>query len=369
MKFVYFTHSLQSCWNHGNAHFLRGLGRALLQLGHEIAFFEPEDSWSRRNLVTERSTASGAAFAAAFPDLALRSHFIGADIDVMLADAEVVIVHEWTDPALVRAIGQRRAAGGRFTLLFHDTHHRMASSPEEMASYDLSAFDGVLAFGNSLSAAYQRGGWGNRVFTWHEAADISHFRPLPAEGARAGAVWIGNWGDGERSEELHSYLLQPAAEQGLSLDIFGVRYPSEALIALRQYGAHYHGWAANAAVPKLFANHRFTVHVPRRFYTTHLPGIPTIRVFEALACGIPLLSAPWHDEEALFRVGDDFLMARSPADMTRLMGMLEADAALRQHLSEHGLQTIYQRHTCNHRAQELLSIIAQLRGRARKEAA
>jgi spore maturation protein CgeB len=40
-----------------------------------------------------------------------------------------------------------------------------------------------------------------------------------------------------------------------------------------------------------------------------LPGIPTIRVFEALACGIPLVSAPWDDSEHLFRPGEDFLVA------------------------------------------------------------
>ena len=51
----------------------------------------------------------------------------------------------------------------------------------------------------------------------------------------------------------------------------------------------------NAAAPGIFARHLATVHVPRRYYATILPGIPTIRVFEALACGIPLVSAPWDD--------------------------------------------------------------------------
>jgi hypothetical protein len=55
----------------------------------------------------------------------------------------------------------------------------------------------------------------------------------------------------------------------------------------------YRGWLPNARAPEVFARHLATVHVPRRFYVTMLPGIPTIRVFEALACGIPLVSAPW----------------------------------------------------------------------------
>src|SRR5699024_5074305 len=105
----------------------------------------------------------------------------------------------------------------------------------------------------------------------------------------------GNWGDGERTEELERFLFRPARETGLSLEIHGVRYPDAALATLARYGARYHGWAPNAAAPALFARHMATVHVPRRFYTTLLPGIPTIRVFEALACGIPLVSAPWDD--------------------------------------------------------------------------
>jgi spore maturation protein CgeB len=369
MKLIYFTHSLRSCWNHGNAHFLRGLGRALLDLGHEIDFYEPGDSWSRQNLASDQGSNAELSFARSFPDLSARSHTIRPDIDGMLAGADAVLVHEWTDPVLVAAIGRRRANGASFKLLFHDTHHRMASDPAAMAAFDLSGFDGVLAFGQSLADAYRRGGWADRVFTWHEAADTSTFLPPGEETPRKGVVWIGNWGDGERSDELHSYLLQPVARLNLPLDIHGVRYPAEALAALAACGATYHGWAANAAAPAIFHRHLFTVHVPRRFYTTHLPGIPTIRVFEALACGIPLLSAPWADDEHLFSEGDDFLMARNPSEMERLMGELRNDPGLRQHLAENGLRSISTRHTCRHRAQQLLGILGELGAHRREVAA
>jgi spore maturation protein CgeB len=103
-----------------------------------------------------------------------------------------------------------------------------------------------------------------------------------------------------------------------------------------------------------------TVHVPRRFYTTMLPGIPTIRVFEALACGIPLVSAPWTDSENLFRPGQDFLFAKDGAEMTARLRDLAHDPDLRASLAAHGLETIRARHTCTHRARELLSIAAQL---------
>ena len=110
----------------------------------------------------------------------------------------------------------------------------------------------------------------------------------------------------------------------------------------------------------MFARHLATVHVPRRFYVDRLPGIPTIRVFEALACGIPLVSAPWRDTEGLFRPGQDYLVAHNEQDMERALVALRDDADLRRTLAESGLATIRARHSCEHRANELLAITAVL---------
>jgi spore maturation protein CgeB len=362
MRFVYFTQSIRSCWNHGNVHFLRGLARALLRSGHAITLYEPEDSWSRVNLLRSRGPEAEEAFARIFPDLAANSRVLSEDLDAMLHGAEVVIVHEWNDPALVAAIGRKRAAGAAFRLLFHDTHHRMVSDPEAMAAFDLSGYDAVLAFGESLSEVYRGQGWGDRVFTWHQAADSSLFRPPETPRRRYGAVWTGNWGDGERSDELIDYMFDPIVKLAIPLDVYGVRYPDEALAELAKRDVRYHGWTPNTDVPGIFAHRAFTVHVPRRAYVAQLPGIPTIRVFEALACGIPLLSAPWLDSENLFTEGRDFVMARSPDEMTTLMRDLTNDSALRVGLVAHGLRTILLRHTCDHRAAELRGIVAKLQG-------
>src|SRR6185436_11938628 len=112
----------------------------------------------------------------------------------------------------------------------------------------------------------------------------------------------------------------------------GVRYPEAALAALRETRLHYGGWIANADVPAAFAAHRVTVHVPRRPYVTSLPGIPTIRVFEALACGIPLISAPWSDVEGQFRA-QDFLRASDGGEMRRQLSALLHDDAMAQEMA------------------------------------
>ena len=369
MRIVYFTHSLISCWNHGNAHFLRGVMRVLIADGHDVRVMEPAQSWSRENLLAEHGVQAHQSFAEQFPMLAEKVTIMDGELDEALDGADVVLVHEWNEPALVAEIGAKRAQGGRFTLLFHDTHHRMVSEPDAMARYDLSAYDGVLAFGEALSEAYRRYGWGERVFTWHEAADTDLFHPPETALSRDGAVWIGNWGDGERSLEIREYMLDPAGAVGVPLDIYGVRYPEEAKLELARRGIRYHGWAANARAPDIFARHLFTMHVPRRFYVSHLPGIPTIRIFEALACGIPLISAPWEDVEHLFSPGSDFLQARTPSEVPSLMRDVINDDALRQALAARGLQTVQARHSCAHRAQELLAIVDGLRRTQAKAAA
>ncbi|MBV9249128.1 MAG: glycosyltransferase, partial [Acetobacteraceae bacterium] len=70
MRLVYFTHSLASCWNHGNAHFLRGILRDLLARGHEVRSYEPDQGWSRANLVGEQGSGALDEFRRQFPDLA-----------------------------------------------------------------------------------------------------------------------------------------------------------------------------------------------------------------------------------------------------------------------------------------------------------
>jgi spore maturation protein CgeB len=364
MKISYFTHSLLSCWNHGNAHFLRGVLSELVRRGHDVSTYEPEGAWSLDNLLADAGEAGLDAFRQNYPDL--RSHSFGPGFDAAEACAgdDLVIVHEWNEPALVASLGKARRNGASFTLLFHDTHHRAVSEPDAIRAFDLDGYDGVLAFGETLAAVYRRWGWGDRVFVWHEAADTRVFRPPAVEGERHGLVWIGNWGDGERSAELEHFLFGPARRQNLSLDIYGVRYPEEALGMLRRYEAQYRGWLPNASAPSVFARHMATVHVPRRFYVELLPGIPTIRVFEALACGIPLVSAPWDDSEGLFTIGEDFLMARSGAEMETMLAAVRDDPALRAALVAKGRATIEARHTCAHRVDELMGVLDKLRAPA-----
>jgi spore maturation protein CgeB len=369
MKIVAFYHSLVSDWNHGNAHFLRGVAAELIARGHEVRVFEPAGAWSVENLVRDHGVMPIVAFHRAYPTLASERYArppAPAALDRMLDGADAVLVHEWNDPALVAELGRRRARGGRFALLFHDTHHRSVSAPDELARFDLDGYDGVLAFGRAVAEVYRARGWAHRVWTWHEAADTRVFGPRPGAPREGDLVWIGNWGDGERSAELRALLIEPIAALRLRARVHGVRYPDEARRALADAGIAYGGWLPNFEVPDVLARHAVTVHVPRRPYAEALRGIPTIRVFEALACGAPLISAPWHDDEGLFSPGEDYLVAADGAAMRRHLRALLDDPDRGAALAAHGRATILARHTCAHRVDELLAILAELAAPAKE---
>jgi spore maturation protein CgeB len=360
MKFVLFYHSLISDWNHGNAHFLRGIVSELLHRGHTVDVYEPASGWSLTNLLKEGGEAAVDDFHATFPEL--RSTFFDVttlDIDAALDGADVVIVHEWNDPRLIERLGASASRKGCMAL-FHDTHHRSVTDASTMAVLDLRHYDGVLAFGQAVADQYTRHGWAAQCWVWHEAADLRRFAPLPVTGDRADLVWVGNWGDDERSAELQEYLIEPTRRLGLKAAVHGVRYPEHALQTLRAAGIAFRGWLPNHRVPKVFALHRCTVHVPRQAYARELHGIPTIRMFEALACGIPLISAPWQDSEHLFRPGVDYLVAADGKEMEHRLRAVLNDPELAASLVRHGLETIRARHSCAHRVDELLQILTTL---------
>ena len=380
MRIVLFYQSLISDWNHGNAHFLRGIASELLARGHDVQVYEPRDSWSVENLIAEHGLNPLIEFQNAYPQLKSHRYELnsrggppwppqrgnaptrgghgGPPLQNALNDAELVIVHEWNEPELIERIGEFRRVNGNFVLLFHDTHHRMAG--HDSLPFSLKDYDGVLAYGQVLTDKYLRNRWTTRALTWHEAADIRVFHPLPRIPRTLDLVWIGNWGDDERTAELQEFLVQPVKDLRLNAEVYGVRYPAEAIAALESAGIRYRGWLPNYKVPKVFASARVTLHIPRRPYVKELTGIPTIRPFEALACGIPLICSPWHDTEHLFTPGKDFLIAHNGSEMTELIQKVLSEPTFAEELTINGLTTVRQRHTCAHRVDELLEIYAEL---------
>jgi spore maturation protein CgeB len=353
-------------------------------MGHEVVVLEPHKGWSLENLMSEPCGEEALRrFAEAYPELRI-TEYEPADITEKgrwreaLPDFDIVVVHEWNPPELAHALLAMRPEMG-YRILFHDTHHRASSSPKQIQLFGIDRFDGVVAFGEVLRSVYRKQFGMMRVWTLHEAADTTVFRPLkkPAvlqfgapiedlseesEELKQDVVWIGNWGDNERSEEIREFLVRPALKmQDRRFTIHGVRYPEEAQRELCAAGVRYGGYLANLNAPAVYAASRLTVHVPRQQYAQEMVGIPTIRVFEALACGIPLISAPWSDVEGLFREGD-VLFATNCEEMRCAMVRLLERPEEAEAQAARGLETVLARHTCAHRAEELTAICEEVLG-------
>lgn len=360
------AHSWISDWNHGNAHFLRGLAYELTRLGHEVRCYENPNSWSMNNLLQEGIDKAGSTilgFWKAFSALDVRFYRNDAGFrqfaEEELREADVVIIHEWSDPEIVQTILSLKPKLG-FRALLHDTHHRAYTNPKEILRFPLREFDGVLAFGEAVRRIYMESFGVKKAWTFHEAADTAHFQPAREE-KNTDVVWVGNWGDEERTKELMEFLMVPAAAMPEhKFAVYGVRYPAEARSHLASAGIEYRGYLPNLEAPQVYAGSTLSLHVPRKAYANGLSGVPTIRVFEALACGAPLVCSPWMDTEGLFRCNEDYICANDANEMQDKIRELLRDSAAREQIAAKGRETIRKRHSCIHRAMELVDICKEL---------
>jgi spore maturation protein CgeB len=147
---------------------------------------EPADGWSLHNLLEQGSTGLVKAFSATYPQL--RSHFYDPqqlDLDQLLDEADVVIAHECSEPALLRQLGGHRARSTRYKLLFHDAPHRSLQQSRPLRATLLGHFDGILAASDSLRQLYREQSWADHVWLWRDAVDTHVFRPAPGEPLRS----------------------------------------------------------------------------------------------------------------------------------------------------------------------------------------
>ena len=117
MRFHLFYQSLESDWNHGNAHFLRGIASELVARGHSVRIFEPEENWSRSNLVREHGFDAIEAFRRAYPNLTATFYDPeSSGLERLVEDADVAIVHEWNAHSVVAST--RRGPAGKSVVAF-----------------------------------------------------------------------------------------------------------------------------------------------------------------------------------------------------------------------------------------------------------
>jgi spore maturation protein CgeB len=85
---------------------------------------------------------------------------------------------------------------------------------------------------------------------------------------------------------------------------------------------------------------------------------PSIRLFEAAACGCPIISDWWEGLDAFFKVGDEILIADSPEKT--LEYLFELSAQEREHIGQRARERVLSEHTALRRAEELEGYARQL---------
>jgi spore maturation protein CgeB len=307
MRIVIFGLSVSSAWGNGHATLWRSLIGALDAAGHEVVFFEQDAPYYRRH--RDLTALGGRARLWLYPAWADVRPFARAAADQ--ADAAIVTSYcpDGRDAcALVLASRARRR-------VFYDldtpiTLARLAAGEDVpyLPAGGLRGFDLVLSFtgGRALDLLREVVG-AARVAPLYGSVDPEIHRPAPALPDWSGVCsYLGTW-SADRAAALEALFLEPARRRGGPFLVGGAMYPPE----LR--------WPENVRRidhvappdhPAFYCSSPLTLNVTRA-PMARLGYCPSGRLFEAAACGVPVLSDPWEGLEAFFTPGEEVLIAGS----------------------------------------------------------
>ncbi len=348
MKLVVLGLSLSSSWGNGHATTYRSLLGAFARRGHEVVFLERDVPWyagSNRDLVD--------------PDFCRLAFYGGlAELDGFAAEvagADAVVVGSYVPEG--RAVGAwvQRHARGVTSFYDIDTPVTVAAlergaceylSPELIPGYRLYlSFTGGPMLGR---LAREFGSPGPRAL--YCCVDPGRYRPWTGE-MRWDLSYLGTYSD-DRQPALERLLLDPARRAPhLRFCVAGPQYPAGIAWPANVERFEHVGPADHA---EFYGVSRYTLNVTRADMV-RAGWSPSVRLFEAAACGTPIVSDPWDGLDAVFAPGRDILVARDgDAVLAALTALPEAE---RRALGAAGRARVMEAHTAEHRAAELETYI------------
>jgi spore maturation protein CgeB len=335
MKAVFLGLSATSSWGNGHATNYRGLVEALRSRGHDVLFLERDRPWyadtrdfdaSWIHLYGDLDDLARWEDDAAAADLVLVGSYVPDGCDV----AEWVLTH----------------AGGVTAFWDIDTPvtaAKLTRGDYEYLSPELAArFDLYLSFtsGPLLDRLGAR-----RPTPFHCIADPSLYRPVPVP-LRWDLGYLGTYSP-DRQPTVEELLLEPAREQPERMfALAGPQYPDSS------------DWPSNvtrfeslppAEHPSFYCGQRFTLNVTRQDMLA-AGWSPSVRLFEAGACGVPVISDWWEGLDTFFEPGREILIAESRDDVERHLAL---DESSRQAIGARARARVLDRHTAERRAAEL----------------
>ena len=337
--------SLSSSWGNGHATTYRALLKAMAARGHAITFLEREQPWyaAHRDLQEPRWCRL-----AHYRSLAELQSFTRE-----IAAADAVVVGSYTPEGIAAGTYVQRIARGVTAFYDIDTPVTLAAlergecaylSPEQIPGYDL-----YLSFtgGPTLSFLEQRYG-SPAARALYCSVDTDTYRPLD-NAKRWHLSYLGTYSP-DRQPMLEKLLLEPARRSpDKRFAVAGPQYPDGI------------AWPDNveriehvppADHPGFYAASRWTLNVTRADMVK-AGYSPSVRLFEAAACGTPIISDRWKGIETLFENRRSIMLASSAGDVMRILDMKNP-----ARIGTAARQVIEQGHSAAHRATALESLIA-----------
>lgn len=349
MDIVFIGLSITSSWGNGHATTYRGLLRELARHGHRVTFLERDVPWYAMHRDLPEPPYGKTMLYASLDDL--RTRFAS-----LVRGADAVIVGSYVPEG--RAVGDWVLETARGTTGFYDIDTPVTLAKLETGDHDylaphqIARYDLYLSFTGGPTLDRLHDTYGARCArAFHCAFDPEAYAPAPSV-ARWDLGYLGTYSV-DRQPRVDALLLEPARRwrEG-RFAIAGPMYP--AAIA----------WPANVTrsdhVPPaehrgFYNAQRFTLNVTRDDMI-RAGWSPSVRLFEAAACGTAILSDVWEGIESLFEPGHEILLVRDTDEVLDVLWhMPEAD---RIALGRRARARVMESHTAAHRARELPSLIA-----------
>jgi spore maturation protein CgeB len=346
MKIVVFGLTVSSSWGNGHATLWRGLCRALARRGHSVVFFERDVPYyaAHRDLT---ELAGGR--------LVLYSDWaeVLPEARRQLADAEASLVTSYCPDGIAATDLVLECGAGLRVFYDLDTpitldRLRAGEALSYIGQRGLADFDLVLSFtgGDSLTALQLQLG-ARRVAPLYGWVDPEIHKPVtPVPSYASDLSYLGTYAR-DRQEALERLLIQPARLlPRRKFLIGGAQYPqefpwTENIFFVRHLPPSEH--------PAFFCSSRLTLNITRSAMA-QAGYCPSGRLFEAAACGTPLLSDWWEGLDSFFEPGTEILVAHTTEDAVSTLELSEAELVqIACAARERTLAT----HTADQRAQEL----------------
>ncbi len=349
LNIVIFGLSISSSWGNGHATVYRALMRALDARGHNVLFLERDVPWYAAH---RDQPASPAGRLRLYTSLAELKKQYTAQVQ----NADLCIVGSYVPEGCSVAEWVTQTSHGVKAFYDIDTPITVAKLESGDAEYTspklIPAFDLYLSFtGGPVLRFIERKYGSPRARAFHCCVDPALYFPEPAE-HQWDLGYMGTY-SADRQPSLDKLLFEPArSRKSMRAIVAGPLYPPE--LEWPENVEHVEHLAPGKH-REFYNSQKFTLNLTRADMIA-AGYSPSVRLFEAAACGTPIISDYWAGLETFFTPGTEILVASTSTDVVSYLSEITESQRIR--IGERARAKILSQHTSEHRARELEAHVA-----------